>query len=146
VRTRQRLAAYALITDSEGRVLLAGHPDEGRGTGRWLLPGGGVEHGEHPEQAAVREIREETGLAATVGGLLTVLSDTTRPGRRRRALHNVRLVYLASIVQAEPGRPDGRPEMAAQPPVGYARWCTPQEWQALPLTPFTAQVLRAVRD
>ncbi len=136
VRTHGRLAAYALITDGAGRVLLTRHSEGRRTSARWLLPGGGLEHGEHPEQAVVREIREETGLVATVGELRVVLSDVTRVGRRRRALHNVRLVYLASIADADsPGRGEpGRPGTVA-------RWCSQREWRVLPLAPFTAEVL-----
>lgn len=141
MRTSQRLAAYALITDGTGRVLLTRHPDERGKAGRWLLPGGGVEHGEHPEQAVVREIREETGLAAIAGELRTVLSDVTTVGWRRRRLHNVRLVYQASITAAEPAAA-GTPAPAESLADG-ARWCTSLEWRALPLAPFTAQVLQA---
>jgi 8-oxo-dGTP diphosphatase len=43
--------------------------------GKWMLPGGGVEHGEHPEETVVRELREETGYHVTVGALLEVGSD-----------------------------------------------------------------------
>lgn len=134
MRTRQRLAAYALVIDGAGRVLLARHPDSRRDAGRWLLPGGGVEYGEHPEQAVIREVREETGLCVRVGALREVVSDVTTVGRRRRALHTVRLIYAGIVVPAGPDSP-GR-QLCDD-----ARWCTPQEWQALPLTPFAAGVL-----
>lgn len=133
---RQRIAAYALITDEAGRVLLARHPDERGHRGRWVLPGGGVEHGEHPEQALLREIREETGLTASVGELRHVLSDVTRVGRRRRRLHNVRLVYAASVAGA-----GGNARLDENALSEGARWCEAAEWGALPLAPFTQQVL-----
>lgn len=135
---RQRLAAYAVITDEAGRVLLTRHPDERGHRGRWVLPGGGVEHGEHPEQALIREIKEETGLAATVGELRDVLSDITTVGRRRRRLHNIRLVYLAAV--PDPGRSGAREARSLGEDV---RWCSAQEWRELPLAPFTARVLDA---
>jgi 8-oxo-dGTP diphosphatase len=135
VRTRQRLAAYALVFDDAGRVLLSREPDPRGRLGRWLLPGGGVEHGEHPEHAVIREVREETGLGVRVGALRDVISDLARVGRRRRVLHTVRLIYLAEVVPAVPGRPD---QLGA-----YARWCSPQEWPGLPLEPFAARTLAA---
>ena len=134
MRTGQRLAAYALIADGSGRILLARHPDERRRTGRWLLPGGGVEHGEHPEQAVVREVREETGFHVQVGDLLNVISDVGAVGRRHRMLHTVRLIYRARLAPDETGS-------AADRFTADVRWCTPQEWQPLPLVPFAARVL-----
>jgi ADP-ribose pyrophosphatase YjhB (NUDIX family) len=55
----------AVIVDPAGRILLArrGRPPS---IGSWTLPGGKVEEGESPEAAVVREVREETGLAAKV--------------------------------------------------------------------------------
>jgi len=47
----------ALIKDTEGRVLLLREAD-----GSWELPGGGLEHGERPQDGLKREIAEETGL------------------------------------------------------------------------------------
>jgi ADP-ribose pyrophosphatase YjhB (NUDIX family) len=51
----------AVVHDPAGRLLLIrrGHDPH---RGRWSLPGGRIEAGESPEQAVVREVREETGL------------------------------------------------------------------------------------
>lgn len=43
--------------------------------GKWMLPGGGVEHGEHPAHTVIREFAEETGYVVAVAGLLEVGSD-----------------------------------------------------------------------
>jgi len=44
----------------------------------WNLPGGGVEHGETPWQAVIREVKEEVGLHVVVNKLLGVYKDPTR--------------------------------------------------------------------
>jgi 8-oxo-dGTP diphosphatase len=58
-----------VVRDDRGRLLLVqrgNHPNRGS----WSLPGGRVEPGETPEQAAAREVLEETGLRIRVGPLL----------------------------------------------------------------------------
>lgn len=69
--TRLRAAASAVIVDERGRILLQRRSDNGR----WGLPGGGVEIGESLASAAVREVREETGLDVEVTRLIGVYSD-----------------------------------------------------------------------
>lgn len=59
VRAHARASAAALIQNAEGRVLLV---REGYGRRRWGPPGGSIDAGETPEEAAVREVSEETGL------------------------------------------------------------------------------------
>lgn len=60
------LAASAVMTDSRGQFLLVQRGHE-PAMGLWSLPGGSVEPGESVEQAAGREVREETGLEVVVG-------------------------------------------------------------------------------
>jgi 8-oxo-dGTP pyrophosphatase MutT (NUDIX family) len=61
-------AAMGVVLDGRGRVLLQRRSD----TGRWALPGGIVEPGEEPADAAVREIYEETGVIAVPEALTSV--------------------------------------------------------------------------
>jgi 8-oxo-dGTP pyrophosphatase MutT (NUDIX family) len=61
-----RVRAGAFCLDPSGRVLLH-HGDPGEGSGAYYeLPGGGVEEGETPEEAVVRELEEEAGLLVEI--------------------------------------------------------------------------------
>ncbi|WP_327430421.1 NUDIX domain-containing protein [Streptomyces sp. NBC_01236] len=75
--------ARVLFTDSRGRILLVRFQPR-HNERHWGLPGGTVEAGrETPRQAAVREIREETGLRCTPGRLLSVDWVNRTEGRPR---------------------------------------------------------------
>ena len=65
---RPRVAAGVLFRDDAGRVLLV-KPTYKQG---WDIPGGYVEPGESPKQAAAREVEEELGLTKAIGRLLVV--------------------------------------------------------------------------
>jgi 8-oxo-dGTP diphosphatase len=71
------VAAVALI-DGEGRVLLARRPEGKPLAGLWEFPGGKVAHGETPEEALIRELREELGIdvSAACLGPFTFASHT----------------------------------------------------------------------
>lgn len=63
----------------------------------FVFPGGGVEEGETPEQAVVRELEEETSLTVELNRLLYKITyDQQRPER------NTQLFYLCSYVSGEP--------------------------------------------
>src|SRR5262245_58989496 len=68
------VGAVAVILDAEGRVLLCHRRD----CDLWNLPGGGMEAGETPWQAVVREVKEEVGLDVVVTRLAGVYSKPDR--------------------------------------------------------------------
>jgi 8-oxo-dGTP diphosphatase len=55
------VAAVALI-DADGRVLVQQRPEGKPAAGLWEFPGGKIEPGETPEQALIRELKEELGI------------------------------------------------------------------------------------
>ena len=96
---RQRVAAYAVMLrerDGTVEVLLSRLASRVSRTELWTLPGGGLDHGEDPRAALIREIHEETGLDATVGETARVYSShlprTSRDGQLVDA-HAIRIVY-----------------------------------------------------
>lgn len=98
----QRPAAYTLVRRGDD-VLLTRISEVGHHTGSWTLPGGGIDHGESPHEAAAREAREETGLEVTVGRLLGVHDvhfSGTAPNGRFEDFHGIHLVFAAT---APPG-------------------------------------------
>jgi mutator protein MutT len=69
---KQITIAVALILNEDGELLLAKRhqPQTPQIHGKWEFPGGGIELGEDPEAALLREIKEETGLDAKIVRLL----------------------------------------------------------------------------
>lgn len=100
---RQRVAAYAVILRERAgavEILLSRLAPRVSRTEMWTLPGGGVDHGEDPRAALIREIQEETGLDATVGETARVYSAHMPRAARDGLLvdaHAIRIVYDAWV-------------------------------------------------
>jgi 8-oxo-dGTP diphosphatase len=132
-----RLASYAVIVDEQDRMLLALW-NEGA-VPQWTLPGGGVELHETVEEAAVRELREETGYDVELGPLLGVDSWVIPPEERHyatsRPLKSVRVMFEGRVVGGELTHElDGTTD--------EARWIPRREVPDLPHVRIVATALR----
>lgn len=104
---RQRVAAYAVImrVTTEPEVLLCRLASRISRAELWTLPGGGLDHGEDPRDALLREIVEETGLSAEVGATAHVYSAHLPRASRDGVMtdfHALRIVYDAWVPSDAP--------------------------------------------
>jgi ADP-ribose pyrophosphatase YjhB (NUDIX family) len=97
----ERRSARLLIIDPEDRLLLFRY-DDGREPPFWATPGGQLLPGETFEQAAARELAEETGFAAKIGRLVRTREAVFTAGDVGKALW----IEHYFLVRAGEGAPD----------------------------------------
>jgi 8-oxo-dGTP diphosphatase len=138
VRRVTRIAAYGLCVE-DGRLLLCRiAAGDYLGAGQWTLPGGGLDHGEDPRDAAVRELAEETGLTGEIVGLAEVLSWSGRWVHPRdavdEAFHGIQIVYRMQVTGGElRDEPNGSTDIA--------RWFTAEAAAQLALNDLARAAL-----
>jgi ADP-ribose pyrophosphatase YjhB (NUDIX family) len=130
----RRVGAYGICRDDQGRVLLARGSGHSEFPGVWSLPGGGVEQGEHPDDAVVREFREETGFDVRIAGLRAVTADVVPLPSSGDLEHTDRIVYdVVAYGGNLANEVEGSTDLVA--------WAGPAELDSWPLLPFTAALL-----
>jgi 8-oxo-dGTP pyrophosphatase MutT (NUDIX family) len=81
------VSAGGLVVDTTGKMgLLIGRRDQKDSSGKrilWSLPKGHIEEGETPEQAALREVQEETGIESVIDKSLGVIDFWFMAGGKR---------------------------------------------------------------
>jgi 8-oxo-dGTP pyrophosphatase MutT (NUDIX family) len=134
---RVRLGVGVIIEDSRGWILLEKRSDNGM----WGPPGGGIEPGESVAQAAVREVREETGLTVEVTRLLGVYSeplDRIVTYRDNGDVRHLVDVVVQGVIRSGTLAPSAESEaLAFFSPTGLPAEVTPPARQ--PLEDFTAR-------
>jgi 8-oxo-dGTP diphosphatase len=111
----QTFGSYALIA-KDSKILLLHRTTSHK---VWEFPGGGIEFGESPEDAAVREAKEESGLDVRSEGLLSVNSHVTPQNN-----HYIFFLYRCTIVGGKESASDEEHDMAG--------WFTADEMERLP--------------
>ncbi len=101
MKQRRRIGVYGICRDDAGRVLLVRQAPSTANAGAWQLPGGGVDHGEDPLRALVREFAEETGLDVVIERPRGVRTDFFRLPDRDMLVHLDRIVFDVRPVGGE---------------------------------------------
>ena len=125
------VAACALI-DADGRVLIAQRPQGKSMAGLWEFPGGKLEAGETPEDALVRELREELGIITKPA----CLAPLTFASHSYATFHLLMPLYVCRKFD---GAPMGREGQAL-------KWVRPRDLRNWPMPPADAPLIPMLID
>ncbi|MFW5943139.1 MAG: NUDIX hydrolase [Chloroflexota bacterium] len=120
---RHRVGVGLVALDEANRVLMLKHVFHPHTP--WGLPGGWMGRDETPQSCAVRELREETGLSATLGPVVHVTYDQRMQG-----------LNVAFLAQLTPG------PFTLSSEILSARWFSVEDLPS-PLLPFTREAIAA---
>lgn len=120
--------AYGLCRNPSGHLLLA-RISSGIDQGRWTLPGGGIEWGEHPDAAVRRELEEETGITDIRSAHVTAIYSRTYLGSEERPYNSVH--YIGIIYDLTLGHFELRDEYNGT--TDHCQWFTESQVRQLPL-------------
>ena len=125
------VVACALI-DPDGRVLIAQRPPQKAMAGLWEFPGGKIEPGESPEDALIRELAEELGIAVKEA----CLAPFTFASHAYADFHLLMPLYVCRRWE---GEPTPREHSAL-------KWVRPRDLARYPMPPADLPLIPMLRD
>ncbi|WP_160011737.1 8-oxo-dGTP diphosphatase MutT [Rhizobium sp. 18055] len=125
------VVACALI-DADGRILLAQRPEGKSLAGLWEFPGGKVDPGETPEDALIRELREELGITTKVA----CLAPLSFASHTYEKFHLLMPLYVCRRFE---GIPHGKEGQAI-------KWVKPQALRDYPMPPADEPLIPVLQD
>jgi ADP-ribose pyrophosphatase len=128
--TPQVAVGAVVVRDSKVLLVKRGHPP---GEGLWAIPGGSVELGETLQQAAEREIKEETRLTIRAGNPIYTFDVIERDDTGRIQFHYVIVDVIADFISGKLNPDDDARD---------ARWVSLEELEHLPVSPSTRDLVK----
>jgi 8-oxo-dGTP diphosphatase len=125
------VVAVALI-DADGRVLLAQRPPGKSMAGLWEFPGGKLHAGESPEQALVRELKEELGIDTSE----SCLAPIAFASHRYESFHLLMPLYVCRVWKGTPHPHEGQ----------KLAWVRPQKLADYPMPPADLPLIPVLQD
>jgi len=125
------VAAVALV-DADGRVLLARRPPGKAMAGLWEFPGGKIGKGETPEQALIRELREELGIDTEQ----SCLAPLAFASHGYDDFHLLMPLYVCRVWSGMATPREGQ----------ELRWVRPARLRDFPMPPADAPLIPVLRD
>jgi len=131
-KTKLVLVVSCALTDPDGRVLIAQRAPGKAMEGLWEFPGGKVELGERPEEALIRELREELGITVSEA----CLAAFTFASHSYPDFHLLMPLYLCR-------RWEGMPKPIEHTAI---KWARPKELASYPMPPADLPLIPMLRD
>ncbi len=126
------LVVAAALVDADGRVLLAQRPKGKQLEGLWEFPGGKVDVGERPEDALIRELKEELGIEVKAA----CLAPLTFASHAYDDFHLLMPLYVCR-----------KWEGFVRPLDGQAlKWVKPKDMRSYPMPPADAPLIAHLQD
>ena len=126
------LVAAAALVDKDNRVLIAQRPEGKSMAGLWEFPGGKVETGERPEEALIRELREELSIDVTEA----CLAPFVFASHTYDAFHLLMPLYVCRKWNGQPVPTEGQ----------VLKWVLARELKNYPMPPADLPLIAHLRD
>ena len=130
--TKLLLVVAVALIDADHRVLVAQRPKGRQLAGLWEFPGGKVDAGERPEQALIRELREELGIEVKA----PCLAPLTFASHAYDDFHLLMPLYACYRWQGSVAPREGQ----------ALKWLHPHKGLELPMPPADAPLIPALID